>query len=132
VQRCVVHLVRAALKCDMDKDLALRHTSHNAVANLRAMRAEFPIYSTLGFLDSVDVSAAPGSAYTLVVDQQMNMTSIANALADDAMHHAVSDGPIEQVIRPLDAQEPFSRRTEWRVTCRLAPSHFFGTDRRVG
>ena len=35
------------------------------------------------------------------------MAPIANALADVAMQHAFSDGPIEQAIRPLVAQEEF-------------------------
>ena len=38
----------------------------------------------------------------------MIMAAIANELADDAMQHAFSDGPVEQVIRPLIAVEEFS------------------------
>ena len=36
------------------------------------------------------------------------MAAIANELADDAMQHAFSDGPVEQTIRPLIAAEEFS------------------------
>ena len=36
------------------------------------------------------------------------MAAIANELADDAMQHAFSDGPVEKVIRPLIAMEEFS------------------------
>jgi hypothetical protein len=38
----------------------------------------------------------------------MIMAAIANALADDAMHHAFADGPIEAAIRPLIAPEEFT------------------------
>jgi hypothetical protein len=44
----------------------------------------------------------------------MIMAAIANALADDAMQHAFSDGPIEQAIRPLVAQEEFFDGTAGR------------------
>ena len=44
----------------------------------------------------------------LTLDQGMIMAAIANALADDAIQHAFSDGAIEQTIRPLIAMEEFS------------------------
>ena len=37
--------------------LALRYAPRQAVANLRALTARFPIYSEFGFHDSVDISA---------------------------------------------------------------------------
>ena len=43
------------------------------------------------------------------------MAAVANALADDAMQHAFSDGPIEQAIRPLVAQEEFFDGTAGRL-----------------
>jgi hypothetical protein len=36
------------------------------------------------------------------------MAAIANALEDDALQHAFSDGAFEQTIRPLIAMEEFS------------------------
>jgi len=95
--------------------LALRYAPHEAVANLRALCKEFPIYTPIGFLDSVDVSTGLASGCILAVDQGMIMAAIANALADDAMQHAFSDGPIEQAIRPLVAQEEFFDRTADRL-----------------
>jgi hypothetical protein len=95
--------------------LALRYAPHEAVANLRALCKEFPIYTPLGFLDSVDVSTGVASGCILAVDQGMIMAAIANALADDAMQHAFSDGPIEQAIRPLVAQEVFFDGTAGRL-----------------
>jgi hypothetical protein len=88
--------------------LALHYAPHEAVANLRALCKAFPIYSPLGFLDSVDVSTGATAGCILAVDQGMIMAAIANELADDAMQHAFSDGAIEHAIRPLIAQEEFS------------------------
>src|SRR5271166_19911 len=88
--------------------LALRYAPHEAVANLRALSKAFPIYGPLGFQDSVDVSAGVVAASILTLDQGMIMAAIANALADDAMQHIFSDGQMEQVVRPLIAQEDFS------------------------
>jgi len=44
----------------------------------------------------------------LAIDQGMIMAAIANELADDAMQHAFSDGPVENIMRPLVAMEEFS------------------------
>jgi hypothetical protein len=88
--------------------LALRYVPHEAIANLRALSKNFPVYSPLGFLDSVDLSSGVASGCILAVDQGMIMAAIANELADDAMQHAFSDGPVEQTIRPLIAGEEFS------------------------
>src|SRR5579883_982654 len=87
--------------------LALRYAPHAAVANLRALCKAFPIYSPLGFLDSVDVSSGVAAGSILAVDQGMILAAIANQLADDAMRHAFSDGAIERAIRPLIAEEEF-------------------------
>src|SRR5271157_1357298 len=88
--------------------LALRYAPHEAVANLRALSLAFPIYSSLGFQDSVDVSVGMVAGCILTLDQGMIMAAIANALADDALQHDFSDGAIEQTIRPLIAVEEFS------------------------
>ena len=44
----------------------------------------------------------------LTLDQGMIMAAIANALADDAIQHFFSDGPVERKIRPLIALEEFT------------------------
>ena len=82
--------------------------SHEAIANLRALAIAFPIYSSLGFQDSVDVSVGVVAGCILTLDQGMIMAAIANALADDALQHTFSDGAIEETIRPLIAGEEFS------------------------
>jgi hypothetical protein len=88
--------------------LALRYAPREAIANLRALTSRFPIYSPLGFQDSVDVSAGVASGFILAVDQGMIMAAIANELVDDAMQHAFSDGQVEKTVRPLIAMEEFS------------------------
>jgi hypothetical protein len=87
--------------------LALRYAPHEAVANLRALSEKFPVYSPLGFLDSVDVSSGVAADSILAVDQGMILAALANELADDAMQHAFSDGAVEHAIRPLLAEEAF-------------------------
>jgi hypothetical protein len=88
--------------------LALRYAPKEALANLRALAARFPIYGPLGFQDSVDVTAGLVSGCILALDQGMIMAAIANELGDDAMQHAFSDGQVEQAIRSLIAMEEFS------------------------
>ena len=56
--------------------------------------------ATLGFQDSVDVSAGVVSGCVLALDQGMIMAAIANELADDAMQHAFSDGQRRAVDPP--------------------------------
>jgi hypothetical protein len=89
--------------------LALRFAPHEAMANLKALTERFPtIYGRYGFHDSVNVSSGEVSHCVLALDQGMIMAAIANALADDVMQHAFSDGPIEAAIRPLIAPEEFT------------------------
>lgn len=88
--------------------LALRYAPHEAMTNLRKLLTQFPVYSELGFLDSVDVSAGVVCGSILALDQGMIMAAIANSLADNAMQHAFSDGEVERTIRPLLAMEDFS------------------------
>jgi hypothetical protein len=87
--------------------LALRFAPREALANLQALAAHFPIYSPLGFLDSVDVADGMVAGSILALDQGMILAAIANELEDDVMQHAFSDGLIEKVIRPLIAEEEF-------------------------
>jgi hypothetical protein len=89
--------------------LALRFAPREAMANLHALEERFPeIYTPYGFRDSVNLSTGRISDRILALDQGMIMAAIANALADDFMGHAFSDGPIEKAIRPLIAPEEFT------------------------
>jgi hypothetical protein len=89
--------------------LALRYAPHEALANLRAVSEKFPMaYGSMGFQDSIDVTAGVVSPCVLTLDQGMIMAAIANELADDAMRHAFSDGRIEQNVRSVIAVEEFA------------------------
>lgn len=88
--------------------LALRYAPRQAMDNLAGLAKRFPVYCEYGFLDSVDVSRGIVADTILVLDQGMIMAAIANALADDAIRHAFSDGAVEHVIRPLIEPEAFS------------------------
>jgi hypothetical protein len=99
--------------------LALRFAPHEATANLQALTAAFPIYSDRGFFDSVNISTKVVSKVVLALDQGMIMAAIANALADDAMQHAFSDGLIESRIRTLIAPEEFTAGTDRSSTDRM-------------
>ena len=88
--------------------LALPFAPREALANLRALEAKFPIYGPYGFRDSVDVATGVVSDRVLALDQGMILAAIANALADGAMQHAFCDGPVEAAIRPLIAPEEFT------------------------
>jgi Putative glucoamylase/Protein of unknown function (DUF3131) len=88
--------------------LALRYAPEQALANLRNLIKVFPIFDTQGFHDSVNVTTGEVSRCVLSLDQGMIMAAIANALADDAIRRAFSEGPIEATIRPLIAPEEFT------------------------
>jgi hypothetical protein len=92
--------------------LALRFAPREALENLRKLKEAFPIYREYGFMDSVNVSNGVVADRVLALDQGMIMAAIANALADDAMRHAFSDGAFEAVIRPLIAPEEFTAGVE--------------------
>ena len=88
--------------------LALRYAPQEAFANLLALTRAFPILDAQGFHDSVNVTTGEVSRRVLSLDQGMILVAIANALADDAMRQAFSEGAIEASIRPLIAPEEFT------------------------
>jgi hypothetical protein len=88
--------------------LALRYARRESLANLRAMTKAFPILGIQGFHDSVNVTTGVVSNCVLALDQGMILAAIANALADDAIRRAFSEGPVEAAIRPLIAPEEFT------------------------
>ncbi|SIN72963.1 Putative glucoamylase [Singulisphaera sp. GP187] len=87
--------------------LALRYAPAETMANLRAMAARFPVYGPHGFADSVDVITGRVSDRVLILDQGMILAAIANALHDDVLVRAFSDGAVEATVRPLIAPERF-------------------------
>mgnify|MGYP001071038724 CR=1 FL=1 len=88
--------------------LALRFAPQEAMANLDKLRTRFPIYSELGFQDSVNVTAGLTSGFVLSLDQGMILAALSNELNDDFMHEAFTTGAVARVIRPLIADEEFT------------------------
>ena len=91
--------------------LALRYAPAEAMANLRALDAAFPIFGPSGFRDSVNVTTGEVSPCVLSLDQGMILAAIANALADDTLRRTFCAGAIEATIRPLIAPEEFTPAT---------------------
>ena len=87
--------------------LALPFAPREAIDNLKALAAAFPVYGPYGFQDAVDVKTGRVSDGILVLDQGMILAAIANALDQDILQHAFSAGSIETAIRPLLAAEQF-------------------------
>ena len=87
--------------------LALPLLPRQAMDNLGALAAGFPVYGEFGFHDSVDVRDGRVSNHILTLDQGMVMASIANALGGNILQQAFCAGAIETVIRPLIAPEQF-------------------------
>jgi hypothetical protein len=87
--------------------LALPYASREVLANLRALSANFPIYSPYGFYDAVDVRSGRVSENILALDQGMILAAIANALEGGVLQQAFCAGKVEATIRPLIAEERF-------------------------
>jgi hypothetical protein len=88
--------------------LALRYARGPALKNLANLRADFDAYGPGGFYDAIAVGSGQVSKRYLSLDQGMVMAALGNALASDDMRRYVSQGAIEQAIRPLMAQEVFA------------------------
>jgi hypothetical protein len=94
--------------------LALRYAPGAALANLAKLRRNFDAYGEGGFYDAIAVGSGQVSKRYLSLDQGMIMAALGNALADDDMRRYVSEGSLEERLRPLMAMEEFSAgpRTE--------------------
>ena len=92
--------------------LALPFAPLEAVANLRALADDFPVYGPYGFRDSVDVLSGHVSDRVLVLDQGMILASLANVIGSDPIRRGFCVGSVETKIRPLIAQERFDSRSD--------------------
>lgn len=88
--------------------LALRYAPREAVTNLQRIRDDFDSYGPGGFYDAVAVRSGQVSKRHLSLDQGMIMAALGNALAGDAMRDYVSEGALEEKVRPLMEMEEFS------------------------
>jgi hypothetical protein len=88
--------------------LALPFAPRAAMDNLRSLEDRYPVYGPLGFQDSVDVNSGMVSGYVLALDQGMIMAAVTNALSDNYLQKAFSEGAVDRLIRPLIADEEFT------------------------
>jgi hypothetical protein len=88
--------------------LALRYAPTEAVANLQRLERDFGIYTSLGFLDSVNVDSGQVSNSYLSLDQGMIMAAIGNALDRDVLRRAFATQEYERELRPVIGVEEFS------------------------
>ncbi|WP_422929613.1 glucoamylase family protein [Singulisphaera sp. PoT] len=87
--------------------LAMQYSPVEAVANLRTLTQNFPLYGPYGFYDSVDVHTGQVAERVLILDQGMIMASLSNVIGGDVLRRGFCSGPMEAVIRPLIAPERF-------------------------
>jgi hypothetical protein len=87
--------------------LALPYAPKDALANLRALADHFAVYGPHGFFDSVDVITGRVSTSVLVLDQGMILGALSQMIGGNILRRGFSSGAVEDVIRPLIAQEEF-------------------------
>jgi hypothetical protein len=110
--------------------LGLRYRPRAALDNLRALERDFPVYTELGFLDSVNVDSGVASPAYLSLDQGMIMAALGNALGHDVLRHAFARG-IEDRLRPVIGVEEFgSSPRPCTITGTEGDDHLRGTRSR--
>jgi len=88
--------------------LALRWAPEQTLANLGRLEHDFPIYTTWGFRDSVNVGSGVVSDSYLSLDQGMIMAAIGNALAGDFLRTLFVTDTVERALRPPIGVEEFN------------------------
>ncbi len=88
--------------------LGLRFRPTAAVADLRELERDFPVYTPLGFVDSVNVDSGVASKAYLSLDQGMIMASLGNALGHDVLRRAFATRDFERALRPVIGVEEFA------------------------
>jgi hypothetical protein len=87
--------------------LGLRYRPAAAVGNLRKLERDLPVYTPLGFLDSVNVDSGVASKAYLSLDQGMIMAALGNALGHDVLRRAFATRDFERALRPVIGVEEF-------------------------
>ncbi|MBX6313599.1 MAG: DUF3131 domain-containing protein [Isosphaeraceae bacterium] len=100
-------LERATIITPHASFLALPFAPEEAMANLRALTRDFPVYGPYGFYDAVDITTGRVCDCILTLDQGMILAALANALGTGELQRAFSAGIIEATIRPLLAADRF-------------------------
>jgi len=88
--------------------LGLRYRPAAALADLRKLERDLPVYTPLGFLDSVNVDSRVASKAYLSLDQGMIMASLGNALGHDVLRRAFATRDFEHAVRPVIGVEEFA------------------------
>ena len=78
-----------------------------SVANLEQLREDFDAYGRGGFYDAIAVGSGTVSKRYLSLDQGMIMAALGNALTGDNLRDYVSEGALEDRVRPLMEMEEF-------------------------
>ncbi len=88
--------------------LALPYAPAEAMAELAKLRADFDIYGSGGFYDSVAVRSGTVAKRYLALDQGMVMAALGNLLGDNVLREAFVEGGAEKRLRPVIKLEEFS------------------------
>jgi hypothetical protein len=92
--------------------LALAFAPEAALANLQALRRDFPgLYGAGGFKDAVNVATGQVADRYLALDQGMVMAALANVLLGDRLQDYLAP-TLETVLAPLMAMEEFAAGRE--------------------
>jgi hypothetical protein len=78
------------------------------MANLAKLRADFAIYGSWGFHDSVNVQTGRASDYFLSLDQGIIMAAIGNALANDVLRRGFATPAFKRALLPVISMETFN------------------------
>jgi hypothetical protein len=87
--------------------LALLTKPDSAVANLRKLAKDYPLYGDFGLYDAVDPKSGQIARKYLCLNQAMILVALADHLADHAVQKHFAADPIAQHILPLVALENF-------------------------
>jgi hypothetical protein len=108
--------------------LGLRYRPQAALADLERLARDFPVYTRLGFLDSVNVDSGAVSQSYLSLDQGMIMASLGNALGHDVLRRAFGTRDFERALRPVIGVEEFgSSPRPCTITGTAGPDRLRGT-----
>jgi hypothetical protein len=109
--------------------LGLRYRPAAAIADLRKLERDLPVYTPLGFLDSVNVDTGVASKAYLSLDQGMIMASLGNALGHDVLRRAFATRDFEHAVRPVIGVEEFaSSPRPCTITGTPGPDRLRGTN----
>lgn len=87
--------------------LALLATPQEAVADLRALAARFPVYGEYGYYDAVDPRSGAVARTYLALDQSLLFLAVADYLKPHCLQERFASDPIVRRALPVIADERF-------------------------